>query len=256
MGKDSKIEWTDHTFNAWWGCTKVSDGCKHCYAEAMANRWGDWFGPGKERRTFGDKHWAEPLKWNKSAAKAGKRQRVFCSSMADVFEDGAPDDERLKLWDLIAETPNLEWLLLTKRPENWPLMLPETAPNKFTNIRLGVTIEHMAAMNARGPIVDWAGAMGWPTFVSYEPALGAIDWGLLLSPGNVHWVVAGGESGPSARQPNPDWLRLCRDACARLGVPFLFKQWGGRDKKAAGRLLDGREHLEFPALTSPTKGAA
>jgi len=118
MGKDSKIEWTHHTFNPWWGCVKVSPGCEHCYAEAFAKRVGKkvW-GAQSDRRFFGDPHWREPLKWHDEAVITGERRRVFCASMADVFEDR---DEliphRIRLFQLIANTPKLDWLLLTKRP--------------------------------------------------------------------------------------------------------------------------------------------
>lgn len=128
MGADSKIQWTHHTFNPWWGCARVSPGCEHCYAEAFAKRTGKaaW-GVKEPRRFFGDKHWAEPLKWNKAAEKAGERHRVFCASMADVFEDRADlVDQRARLFCLIDETPHLDWLLLTKRPENIARLLPAT----------------------------------------------------------------------------------------------------------------------------------
>jgi protein gp37 len=123
---DSGIEWTTHTFNPWWGCSKVSPGCLNCYAEALANRFsGDIWGRGKPRRTFGDKHWAQPLKWNADARCSGRRAKVFCASMADVFDPEAPAAERQKLWRLIEQTPWLDWQLLTKRPELIADCLPE-----------------------------------------------------------------------------------------------------------------------------------
>ncbi len=119
MAKNSRIEWTTHTFNPWWGCVKVSPACKHCYAESWAKRVGsNVWGIKAERRFFGDKHWAEPLKWDVLAAASGVRARVFCASMADVFEDRRDlDVHRARLWKLIEATPHLDWLLLTKRPE-------------------------------------------------------------------------------------------------------------------------------------------
>src|SRR5262245_42917072 len=115
MGHQSSIEWTDHTFNPWWGCTKVSPGCTYCYAETLSTRYGHTiWGPRAERRLFGDKHWQEPLKWNNTAEQIGKPARVFCASMADVFEDNHTLDlERERLWLLIGETPWLHWQLLT-----------------------------------------------------------------------------------------------------------------------------------------------
>jgi len=126
MGKNSRIEWTNHTFNPWWGCTKVSAARKNCYAEAWSKRVGQsvW-GPNANRRFFGDKHWAEPIKWHSEALAAGQRRRVFCASMADVFEDRRDLDEwREKLWALIDATPQLDWLLLTKRPEMVRRLVP------------------------------------------------------------------------------------------------------------------------------------
>jgi protein gp37 len=120
MGENSKIEWTTHTFNPWWGCTKVSEACKHCYAEAWAKRLGQrvW-GPKSKRRFFTDQHWKQPLTWNRKAEGAKERPRVFCASMADVFENQTElESHRRRLWDLIEATPNLDWLLLTKRPMN------------------------------------------------------------------------------------------------------------------------------------------
>lgn len=119
MARNSKIEWTHHTFNPWWGCTKVSDACKHCYAEVWARRlgWNLW-GPDSRHRFFTQAHWNNPINWNQEAAREGKRRRVFCASMADVFEDCRDlDPWRDRLWHLIGATPQLDWLLLTKRPE-------------------------------------------------------------------------------------------------------------------------------------------
>src|SRR5689334_19979739 len=120
MAKDSKIEWTNHTFNPWWGCTKVSPACKHCYAETWAKRVGqEIWGARADRRFFTDKHWGQPKLWNEDARRQGIRYRVFCASMADVFEGRKElDSWRRRLWHLISETPHLDWLLLTKRPEN------------------------------------------------------------------------------------------------------------------------------------------
>src|SRR5215207_5152386 len=118
MGRDSAIEWTDHTFNPWWGCTKVSPGCQHCYAERLSTRYGhDVWGPGAKRRTFGKDHWEQLRKWDLDASKAGRPARVFCASMADVFDEGAPKTEQERLWKAIERTPHLRWQILTKRPE-------------------------------------------------------------------------------------------------------------------------------------------
>lgn len=270
MGQDSKIEWTHHTFNPWWGCVRVSPGCEHCYAETFAKRVGlNVWGPAKttERRLFGEKHWAEPLKWNKQAGQAGERRRVFCASMADVFEEHPQiETERWRLWDLIEETPALDWLLLTKRPENIIANTARWAPwgpiGKWPdNIWIGTTVENQEQAEKRIPILLNVPAR--VRFLSCEPLLGPVDldqaarhpdgtrrpnWGL-----GIHWVICGGESGHGARPMNPEWARSLRDQCQAAGVAYHFKQWGEyRDgarlgKHAAGRLLDGREWNEYPA---------
>jgi protein gp37 len=152
MGKNSHIEWTHHTFNPWWGCAKVSPACQHCYAEAWAKRVGArvW-GAKAPRRFFGNDHWNEPLKWNSEAKKNRIRYRVFCASMADVFEDRIDLDLwRARLWDLIDATPYLDWLLLTKRPESveklsrWGAVWP-------ANVWLGTTVENQECAEKRLP---------------------------------------------------------------------------------------------------------
>jgi len=259
MGKNSRIEWTHHTFNPWWGCTKVSEACKHCYAEAWSKRVGQkvW-GPKAKRRFFGENHWSEPIKWNVRAQDEGKRFRVFCASMADVFEDRRDLDVwREKLWDLIARTPELDWLLLTKRPE----VVNRLAPWKNhwpDNVWLGTTVEDQESAEARLSYLAELPAV--IRFISAEPLLGPLDVGPWLG-STVNWVIAGGESGPNARAPDPAWFRSLLRQCKAAEVPFHFKQWGDWapapngsrrgsktmddttmlrvGKKAAGRLLDG-----------------
>ena len=265
MGKNSRIEWTDHTFNPWWGCTKVSEACMHCYAEAWSKRVGQkvW-GPKAERRFFSDRHWLEPVKWNAVALAEGRRARVFCASMADVFEDRRElDPWRTKLWDLIDITPQLDWLLLTKRPElvagltrwshGWP-----------PSVWLGTTVENQESSDLRLPHLSSIPAA--VRFISAEPLLGPLDIRSHLG-STVDWVITGGESGSKARPSSPSWFRELLGQCIAADVPFHFKQWGdwapGRKheqgtlevttsrhvedgtlmlrvgKKAAGRLLDG-----------------
>jgi protein gp37 len=248
MGKDSKIEWTHHTYNPWWGCVKVSPGCEHCYAETFAKRTGHaiW-GPAAttERRTFGDKHWAEPLKWNEDAAKAGERRRVFCASMADVFEDHPHlPEQRFRLALLMNDTPMLDWLLLTKRPENIMKMWMHDMDSVLflSNEWIGTSVENQAMADKRIPAL--AKIRAATRFLSCEPLLGPLD----LSPwlDAVQWVIVGGESGPKARPMQADWVRGIRDQCNAAGVAFLFKQWGGVRKHETGRELDGRTWDEYP----------
>ena len=265
MGENSKIEWTHHAFNPWWGCVKVSEGCQNCYAETFAKRTGHaiW-GPAAttQRRTFGDKHWAEPLKWNADALQAGERRRVFCSSMADVFEDHPQLlTERVRLWKLIDQTPALDWLLLTKRPENITEMVPCSwaADGYPLNVWIGTSVENQAAADKRIPVLATIPAE--VRFLSCEPLLGPVDltpwmgereWtqvatGVRTRQGPlVDWVIVGGESGPRSRPMHPDWARSLRDQCQAAGVAYHFKQWGGVRKHETGRILDGRTWDEYP----------
>lgn len=223
MGQYSAIEWTDHTFNPWWGCIKVSSGCAHCYAETWANRYGhDVWGLGKPRRFFSDNHWQQPVKWNRDAEINGRRARVFCASMADVFEDNRQlDGERERLWELIESTPMLDWLLLTKRPENMNILTPwelEWPPNVWAM----VTVEDQNAAETRIPHL-----LNIPALVkglSVEPMLGPVALNKWIT--DIQWVIAGGESGPKSRPMNPEWVRALRDLCIESGVAFFFKQWG------------------------------
>lgn len=223
MAKNSKIEWTTHTFNPWWGCLKVSPACKHCYAEAWAKRTGhSVWGATVERRFFGDKHWAEPQKWNADAIDAEVRPRVFCASMADVFEDRRDlDHARSRLWALIETTPNLDWLLLTKRPEmvnalgvwgkNWP-----------RNVWLGTTVENQKYAEERLP--ELAAIPAAVRFISAEPLLGPLDLDKWIN--TIDWVITGGESGAKARPSSPTWFRDLMNQCMAADVSFHFKQWG------------------------------
>ena len=240
MGKDSKIEWTHHTFNPWWGCAKVSEGCANCYAEAFSKRTGNQiWGPKAPRRFFGDKHWNEPLKWNHEALEAGEPRRVFCASMADVFEDRVDLIEaRDRLFKLIRNTSALTWLLLTKRPEN---IVKLTANWLFPpNVWLGTSAENQDRWDERVPIL-----MDIPCsvhFVSAEPLLGGIN----MVNHSPEWLIVGGESGPKARPMLHEWVESLKYQCASTGTHFFFKQWGGKDKKAAGRELHGRTFNEIP----------
>jgi protein gp37 len=236
--KDSKIEWTHHTFNPWWGCTKVSAGCAHCYAETLSKRTGHriW-GDDAERRFFGDKHWAEPLKWNKSAEALGERHRVFCASMADVFEK-RPEliEQRKRLGELIKATRWLDYLLLTKRPENAPAMLREMGLDESDNYWVGTSCENQPTANERIPhLLKCPAAV---LFISAEPLLGALNIKPYLSnnymtrcPGSeaasmgiINWVITGDESGPDRRETKVEWTRDIKNQCGQAGVAYFNKQ--------------------------------
>jgi protein gp37 len=254
MGKDSRIAWTTHTFNPWWGCQRVSPGCERCYAESLDHRvGGNHWGPRAERRFFGAKHWHEPEKWNAAAAEAGRRDRVFCASMADVFEDR--DDlllERNRLLQLISRTPHLDWLLLTKRPENMRAMLNRAWPGwdaaPLANVWLGCTVEEQYLAHRR--IVHLLTTPAVIHFLSCEPLLGRVSIDavrrLPLTRGRVDWVIAGGESGHGARPMNEDWVRLLRDECAEYGRAFFYKQRVTGGIKVERPYLDGRQWLDLP----------
>lgn len=229
MGSTTKIEWTDHTFNPWWGCLKVSPECDHCYAEAFAKRIGQkiW-GPEKttKRRFFGDAHWREPEKWDRAALEAGERRRVFCASMADVFEDRRDlDEHRVRLWSLIERTQNLDWLLLTKRPENMERLSPETWSAGWPmNIWAGTTAGDQKRADLRLAHLRKVPAL--TRFVSYEPALGEVDWKPLISDGAIHWIIVGGESGGGSRPFDIAWARKTVKQCAEAGIACFVKQLG------------------------------
>ncbi|NVI06386.1 phage Gp37/Gp68 family protein [Paraburkholderia youngii] len=326
MSENSKIEWTDHTFNPWEGCQQVGPGCDHCYTETRNARFAggiaiNW-GPGAPRRRTSAANWRKPLAWNAAhpefSAAHGRRQRVFCASLADVFDNAVDLLWRRDLFRLIADTPNLDWLLLTKRIGNVSTMLRHIGVERLPeNVWLGATIVNQEEANRDIPKLLSVPAR--VRFLSMEPLLGPVDLTRLphgdesdldVLRGQVvytsqhfavppdplgkliSWVIVGGESGPGARPMHPGWARSLRDQCEEAGVPFLFKQWGewrlmsadeqranpasvtrghvsswpdgtlGRGdfgsnggygkplflmgKKAAGRLLGGRTHDEFP----------
>jgi protein gp37 len=288
MGEETGISWCDMTFNPWIGCTKVSPGCAHCYAE-RDNTYRKWnpagWGKGVHRKRTSKANWDKVRKWDKLAAIDHTTPRVFCASLADVLDEEAPEEWRHNLWQLIDECKNLEWLLLTKRPENIWRMLPDRwLFNPPAHIRLGITAENQEMFIERAPLLlkYWEGK----NFLSLEPLLGPIElynvsgwentaywWGKKL---RFDWVIVGGESGSDARPMDPNWVRSLGSQCQAAHAPFFFKQWGewapyDPDKshgepihgfisqygledrlvqkigrKAAGCLLDGDEYKQFP----------
>ena len=256
MGENSKIEWCDHTYNPWVGCTKVSPACDHCYAESWAKRAGTpelWQG---ERRRTSEANWRQPLKWNRDAERDGVRRKVFCASLADVFDNQVPIEWLVDLLDLIFETTHLDWLLLTKRPQNIVKRLREAADvgrgvvsgaiyqwldggKPPPNVWLGTTVEnpdecrridHLRAIPAK------------VRFLSAEPLLREIRPDLT----GIHWVICGSESGPKARPCDLDWVRSVRDQCMRAGTAFFWKQHAVNGRKIPIPELDGKQWAEFP----------
>ena len=246
MGKETNISWTTHTFNPVWGCTEVSPGCDNCYARVLDARWGEpHWGKGVARREFGDKHWAEPLKWDKDAAREGVKAKVFCASMADVMDDDWTDGVRERLWELIDNTPNLIWQLLTKRPHRYHRYLP--AAFKHRNVWLGTSAEDQHYYDIRWPILaEMRSATGLTTFISYEPALGPLS--IKEFPGVPDWIIAGGESGPKRRSMKTEWFTNLKQECEDNGVSFWLKQMSARTPEEGAALIPAELLLrQFPA---------
>lgn len=256
MAELSKIEWCTHTFNPWIGCTKVSAACDHCYAEAwdarglqkLPSRWG----PHAARTRT--KTWGNPIKWNRAATGAAERPRVFVASLADIFDKHKSilPQWRKDLWNLIKQCPHLDFLLLTKRPQNIARYLPADWGRGYPNVWLGATVENQDEFNRRVPhLLNVPCAI---RFLSMEPLLGPVDMRAWKHNGHdaifgLDWAITGGESGPQYRHVDPDCFRMVRDQCEDAGVAFLFKQWEGVNQKAIkamGRELDGVIHDGYP----------
>lgn len=331
MGDTTEISWADHTFNPWIGCAKMSPACEHCYAETLMDtrykkvKWG----PSGTRVKTSVANWNKPIQWDRKAEKDGVRRRVFCASLADAFEDRSELTEwRDVLFATIQATQHLDWLLLTKRPQNiarmasealgWDVAKHGMPPHAW----IGTSVENQRYADERIPHLLRVPAA--VRFLSCEPLLGPVNltryipcertsenlyhgfvtplrgWYSDREQGRgsgslgpaIDWVITGGESGQHARPSHPDWFRALRDQCQAAGVAFHHKQWGewhpihgtGRPhrdeddertpfawvdpttgavrqsgcepdalmlrvgKSAAGRLLDGREWLEFPEV--------
>lgn len=263
MAENTGIEWAKHTFNPWLGCTKVGPGCDHCYAEALAKRtgWKSLWGPHAPRRRTKD--WSGPRKWQREAVATGERPWVFSASMADIFDNQVPPEWRADYWQLVRETPNLNWIIVTKRIGNVQDMVPADWP--FPHVGLVSTIVNQTEADRDIPKL-LATPAAWRG-ISAEPLLGPImldDIVIQEKVGEHHinalfceehpedcegpmgsttldWVIVGGESGANARPMHPEWARSIRDQCAAAEVPFFFKQWGAH--APASVVLPG-DHLE------------
>ncbi|MCY1668308.1 DUF5131 family protein [Rhizobium sp. SL86] len=277
MAMNSAIEWTDHTFNPWTGCTNISPGCDNCYAEAWSKRSGHvkWGNSPRKRTT--EAYWKAPHIWQQKAAQFaaqhGRRQRVFCASLADVFDNQADPQWRADLFEVIKATPALDWQLLTKRPQNIKKMLPtDWGTHGYHNVWLGFTAEDQTRFDQRKRFISEVPAAVW--FVSYEPAIGS----LRLTEGDPKpdWLISGGESGHGARPMDPQWVRDVIADCRRFNVAPFHKQWGAlannplvqEEGLAAaivkeidphgkgGGLLDGELIREFPNVMFRSENAA
>lgn len=253
MAMNSKIEWCDHTFNPWIGCTKVSPACDNCYAEAlMDTRYGrvTW-GAGEDRSRTAPSTWRQPRKWNRDARESGKPVFVFCSSLADVFDNEVDERWRFDLFKLIEETPHLTWLLLTKRIGNVKRMTDPMRGYRILppNVAIGATMANQEEYDRDRMKLDEVKLFANVrfTFGSFEPLLGPV----ILDKNAPDWIIVGGESGPNARPMNLDWARSLRRQSADLGRVFNFKQVGGRGADKGGHELDGQTYFARP-LTTPT----
>lgn len=255
MGTETKISWTDHTFNPWIGCTKVSPGCDNCYAETLNHRWGnDNWGKGKIRRVTSDSNWKDPIKWDKLAKLAGEKRKVFSASLADVMDDEAPKGVRERLWELIDNTPNLIWQLLTKRPTRYGSYLPQDG-FKHDNVWLGTSAEDQHFYDIRWSVLRVIAAEHELTsFISYEPALGPLsilDFAEKHAEDRFHtcpdWLICGGESGTGRRPMEKSWAQDIADECEITGTKFFMKQFSARTPEEGAALIPA--HLlirQFP----------
>jgi protein gp37 len=227
LAVNSKIEWTDHTFNPWLGCTKVSPGCDNCYAESWSKRSGlvKWGSHARKRTT--DAYWRGPLVWNSRAGDFARlhnrRQRVFCASLADVFDNQIDPAWRFDLFLLIKQCDQLDWLLLTKRPQNILKMLPPDWGRGYSNVWIGTTAEDQIRFDQRWPYLSAVPSL--VRFISYEPAIGALRLNA-LGPPHPDWIITGGESGGRSRELDPQWIRDLISDCRGFGVAPFHKQWG------------------------------
>lgn len=248
MAANTGILWTDHTFNGWWGCTKVGPGCDHCYALDLDKRsGGDHWGVGAERRLTSDRNWNEPIRWNRIAEERGVPFKVFASSMCDVFDNEVPQFWRERLWELIEKTPHLRWQILTKRIGNARDMLPERwwRRNMPRHVGIMATVVNQREVERDVPKLillkaDWD--FRW-VGLSIEPMLGPINltnirghaagmppdhdhFSALHLPCGIDWVIWGGESGPQSRPCDLAWGLSLAEQCERAGVAFFAKQAG------------------------------
>lgn len=230
MAENSKIEWTKHTANLWWGCTRVHEGCDNCYAETLAKRWDfHLWGNDSGRRPIKGV-WSDLAKYQRKAEESGEIHEVFVGSMMDLFEKPMPligktgrTTEYLRdrfFIEVVPNTPNLLYLFATKRPSNIPKYIPfEWQANPPENVMFGVSIANQKTADTLIPqLLQVKGGL----FLSIEPQLGPID--LLSYLHGLHWIINGGESGPNRRRFDVNWARDIRDQCASMNVPFFMKQ--------------------------------
>jgi protein gp37 len=244
VSAQSSIEWTEATWNPVRGCTKVSAGCKHCYAETFAERFrgvpGHPFEQGFDLRLV-PAALDLPRRWRRG-------RLIFVNSMSDLFHDGVPDEYIVRVFDVMRECPQHQFQVLTKRAERMDALASRLLPSQ--NVWLGVSVENAAQIWRVEHLLRIPSQV---RFLSVEPLLGPIP---RLPLNGIAWVIVGGESGHGARPMEAKWVRNIRDQCRREGVPFFFKQWGGVQKSKHGRTLDDRTWDEMPRISNPGNPAA
>jgi protein gp37 len=232
---ETSIEWTDATWNPVAGCTILTAGCTNCYAMRMAARleaMGQEKYQGLTRKSGGRAKWTGKVKL--------EPRRVFVNSMSDLFHSDVPADFIARVWKVMAETPRHIYQILTKRPDRMVEIVPGLA--KLPNVWLGTSVEDGRVLHRIDELRRVPAAV---RFISFEPLIGSVAATDLT---NIQWAIIGGESGPQARYMNPSWVDEIEAMCRRADTAFFFKQWGGKNKKAAGRMLNGRTYDEMPAL--------
>lgn len=249
MAQASSIEWTDTTWNPVAGCTVITPGCTNCYAMRMAARLEAMGVPkyqGLTRKSGGRAVWTGAVTLDESALAAPatwrKPRLVFVNSMSDLFHPAVPAEFIARVWAAMAGAPQHSFQLLTKRPERMRAVLAERDLPTLRNVWLGTSVENAEVLWRLGELRETPAAI---RFISFEPLLGPVQGANLQG---IHWVIVGGESGPRARAMEEAWVDEIQASCARAGTAFFFKQWGGRNKKAAGRTYRGRTWDDLPEL--------
>ncbi|MBW7973504.1 DUF5131 family protein [Bradyrhizobium sp. BR 10289] len=244
---ETSIEWTDATWNPVAGCTVLTAGCTNCYAMRMAARL-DAMGldkyAGLTRKSGGRAVWTGRVRLDAKSLEAPqawkKPRKVFVNSMSDLFHPKVPKTFVLQVWRVMKETPRHTYQILTKRPETMVEMLSDSRFSVLPNVWLGTSVEDSRVLSRLDALRAVPAAV---RFVSFEPLIGSVAAGDLSS---IDWAIVGGESGPRAREMKPEWVEEIEAMCQRAGTAFFFKQWGGKNKKAAGRLLHGRTYDAMP----------
>jgi len=241
MADKTGISWTDHTFNPWWGCTAIAPGCDNCYAAALDKRTGgNYFDVKVAPRRTSSKNWRKPIFWNREAAQ-GRRHRVFCGSMMDWCDNDAPEGALDELWQLIRDTPWLDWQLLTKRATLIERCLPSDWGNGYQNVWLGVTVEDIKYGMPR--IMSLRDIPARVKFISAEPLLEDVS---SINLKWIDWVIIGGESGQNFRPMYSHWAENLLQECKESRVPVWFKQWGGNTRDKGGNKILGKIYQEWP----------